>query len=254
MQRLARDEITRRVAETLELVGLPGYGGRTIFELSGGERQRVALARALAPRPRLLLLDEPLGALDRTLRERLTEELRVIIQRLGTTSIYVTHDQVEAFAVAGRIALMNAGEIVQTGTPAEVYRYPKNRFAARFLGLNNLIEATVLGPRRAAESVTVVRTALGELHVSGEAMPAATDHQVTLLIRPEAAAPAGSGAPNVVQGRIIRRTFRGGIERVVMRHTSGVELELDTPAGELTGDGEQAIALRPVALTLLPED
>src|SRR3954447_9115367 len=130
MQRLDREHIRQRVAEALDLVGLNGYGNRTIFELSGGERQRVALARALAPRPRLLLLDEPLGALDRTLREHLTGELQTIIKRAGTTSIYVTHDQVEAFAVADRIVLMNAGAIVQSGTPADVYQQPASAFAA----------------------------------------------------------------------------------------------------------------------------
>jgi ABC-type Fe3+/spermidine/putrescine transport system ATPase subunit len=141
MQGMSRPAIASRVADMLDLVGLPGYDGRTIFELSGGERQRVALARSLAPQPRLLLLDEPLGALDRTLRERLTDELRTIIKRVGLTSIYVTHDQVEAFAVADRILLMDQGRIIQTGTPLEVYRRPASVFAARFLGLTNLLPA-----------------------------------------------------------------------------------------------------------------
>src|SRR5919199_1578301 len=139
MQGLDRREIDRRVDETLELVGLRAYRNRTIFELSGGERQRVALARSLAPQPRLLMLDEPLGALDRTLRERLTGELRAIIKAVGLTSVYVTHDQVEAFAVADRIVLMDRGQIVQSGSPIEVYCHPANRFAAQFLGLNNLL-------------------------------------------------------------------------------------------------------------------
>ena len=123
-----------------------------MIELSGGEQQRVALARSLAPRPRLLLLDEPLGALDRALREQLMNDLRAILKRLGLTALYVTHDQEEAFAIADRVLIMRArpesgqgGWIEQDGTPDQVYRYPATPYVARFLGFTNLVEGIVLG-------------------------------------------------------------------------------------------------------------
>jgi ABC-type Fe3+/spermidine/putrescine transport system ATPase subunit len=251
MQGLGRQEIERRVAEVLELVGLDGYQDRTIFELSGGERQRVALARALAPRPRLLLLDEPLGALDRTLRERLTGELRAIIKRAGITGVYVTHDQVEAFAVADRIVLMNAGEIVQSGQPADVYRHPATPFAARFLGLNNLIEGTIVDAPAAAGTATVVaQTALGALSLVADRRLEA-GARILLLIRPEAAEPAGAFPFNHICGAIVQRAFRGGTERIVLRHASSVELELDVEADSLPSEGTVELALRPNALTIV---
>lgn len=134
MARWSRQQRRRRVAELLELVGLTGFGPRAITELSGGERQRVALARALAPRPRLLLLDEPLSALDRALRERLTLELHDILRAAGTTALYVTHDHDEAFTVAHRVGLMRDGHLIQQGTPAQVWAEPADADVARFLG------------------------------------------------------------------------------------------------------------------------
>ncbi len=147
MQNLPRPQIDARVAEMLALVGLEGYERRQVYELSGGERQRVALARSLAPSPGLLMLDEPLGALDRALRERLLDQLRTILKRVGVTSIYVTHDQAEAFAIADWLVLMNAGRIEQQGPPEQVYRQPASQFAARFLGLDNLSAGQVLRGR-----------------------------------------------------------------------------------------------------------
>jgi thiamine transport system ATP-binding protein len=126
--------VTRRVEELLSLVGLPGFGDRSITGLSGGERQRVALARALAVEPRLLLLDEPLSALDRRMRERLAHDLRDILVAAGTTALLVTHDQEEAFTVADRMALMRDGRVVQAGTVEDVWRAPADAEAARFLG------------------------------------------------------------------------------------------------------------------------
>lgn len=250
MQGLDRREIEQRVAEVLELVGLTGYQDRTVFELSGGERQRVALARALAPRPRLLLLDEPLGALDRTLRERLTGELRTIIKRAGITSVYVTHDQVEAFAVADRIVLMNAGEIVQCGQPTAVYRHPATPFAARFLGLNNLIEGTILGPPAAPSTTFAAQTALGTLSFTSN-QPLESGAHVLLLIRPEAAEHANTLDYNHVCGSIIQRTFRGGTERIVLHHRSGIDLELDIEVDMLPADESVKVALRPNALAVI---
>ncbi len=177
-----------RVGQVLELVGLSGFEGREIHELSGGEQQRVALARSLAPSPRLLLLDEPMGSLDRALRDRLMRELGAILKEAGgmldrpegITAVFVTHDQEEAFAVADRIFVMNAGLIEQEGTPAILYRKPKNVFVARFLGMENIIKGKVvnLEPPR-------VSTSFGEFLISPG--PCDIGQHVTLLIRPEAA-------------------------------------------------------------------
>jgi thiamine transport system ATP-binding protein len=131
-----RPETEARAREMLTLVGLAGYEHRRVTELSGGEQQRVALARALAPAPRLLMLDEPLGSLDRALRERLMVELRELFTRLGLTSLYVTHDHDEAFALADRVVVMRDGHIEQLGTPVEVWERPATEFVARFLGYN----------------------------------------------------------------------------------------------------------------------
>jgi thiamine transport system ATP-binding protein len=140
LRRTPRARVAGRVEQLLELVGLPGFGPRSITGLSGGERQRVALARALAVEPRLLLLDEPLSALDRGLRERLARELREILVAAGTTALLVTHDQEEAFAVADRMALMRDGRVVQAGSVEEVWRTPVDAEAARFLGYATVLE------------------------------------------------------------------------------------------------------------------
>jgi len=139
----AQKKIAARVDELLALVDLAGYEDRPVYELSGGQQQRVALARSLAPNPRLLMLDEPLGALDRTLRDQLLVELRSILKQLGQTAIYVTHDQMEAFAVADRVALMRAGRIEQAGTPEALYLRPATPFAARFLGMSNILSGSI---------------------------------------------------------------------------------------------------------------
>jgi putrescine transport system ATP-binding protein len=145
-ERLPKAEIRERVAEMLRLVQLERFGARRPDQLSGGQRQRVALARALAKRPKVLLLDEPLAALDRKLREETQFELMEIQARLGTTFLVVTHDQGEAMAMSDRIAVMDAGRIVQTGTPAEIYETPASRFVAGFVGDVNILEGTARGP------------------------------------------------------------------------------------------------------------
>jgi ABC-type Fe3+/spermidine/putrescine transport system ATPase subunit len=144
MQKINRKYYPSRVDEVLKLVGLDGFQERDIASLSGGQKQRVALARSLAPQPRLLMLDEPLGSLDAGLRERLLIELRDIIKRIGVTAIYVTHDQQEAYAIADHIAIMNKGRVEQYDSPESLYRQPKNAFVARFLGIQNLVPAEIL--------------------------------------------------------------------------------------------------------------
>jgi putative spermidine/putrescine transport system ATP-binding protein len=137
---VARDERRGRAAEALEMVRLPGYGERKPAQLSGGQRQRVALARAIVNRPRVLLLDEPLGALDLKLREQMQTELKSIQREVGITFVYVTHDQEEALTMSDRLAVFDAGRIVQVGTPAEVYERPATAFVAGFVGVSNVLE------------------------------------------------------------------------------------------------------------------
>ncbi|MEZ5170693.1 MAG: ABC transporter ATP-binding protein [Acidimicrobiia bacterium] len=146
MQRTPRSQVDDRVAEVLTTVGLAGTQHRAVSTLSGGEQQRVALARALAPRPRLLMLDEPLGALDRALRERLVVDLRSILRDLGTTAVYVTHDQDEACTVADRVVVMRAGNVEQDGTPRDVWHDPVNAFVAGFLGWTDIHDGTGIRP------------------------------------------------------------------------------------------------------------
>lgn len=161
MKRIERKHHKQMVDKLLELVHLPGSGKRNVSQLSGGERQRVALARSLAPEPRLLMLDEPLGALDAVLRDELLIELRQIIKSLNIPTIYVTHDQREAFAISDRCAIMNRGRIEQIDRPLELYQHPKTLFVAQFLGLNNILKRAdalkLLGtmPESDAESVLI---------------------------------------------------------------------------------------------------
>ena len=148
-------QINERVAEVLSWVSLPGYQDRTVGNLSGGEQQRVALARALAPAPRLLMLDEPVGSLDRGMRERLVGELRHLFVERGITTLYVTHDQEEAFGLADRIVIMNNGSVSQEGTPEEVWHRPADEWVARFLGFDNIVDAVCVGRNRRDQLRTI---------------------------------------------------------------------------------------------------
>lgn len=173
MARVPRAQRAQRVAELLELVGLAGYGPRPVASLSGGEQQRVALARALAPGPRLLLLDEPLSALDRALRERLAADLQAILRAAGTTALYVTHDHDEAFTVADRVAVMRAGHLVQVGTPGELWAAPADADVARFLGyrvVEGAEETLALAPH-----AWVIRELLGTAAADGTRSAEARD-------------------------------------------------------------------------------
>jgi thiamine transport system ATP-binding protein len=155
MEGMAPPDRGRRVSEVLELVGLTGYDDRSVADLSGGEQQRVALARTLAPSPRLIMLDEPLGSLDRALRDRLIVEMRGIFAGLGITVVYVTHDQDEAFAVADRVAVMRAGTVEREGEPEELWRDPGTEFVARLLGAGAIVAAAGAGGRADLGWVTV---------------------------------------------------------------------------------------------------
>ncbi len=215
-------DVNRQVQAMLALVGLAGFEDRDVNNLSGGERQRVALARSLAPGPRLLMLDEPLGALDRALREHLMLELRRILKKLGLTAIYVTHDQMEALAVADRVAVMNRGHIEQQANPEDLYYFPRTPFVARFLGFTNLLEVTCAGQDR-------VDTPLGSWSL---ALPGCTPGQaLTLLIRPEAASLSPSPAGFSIQGEIKAVSFRGRFYQVILQ-AAGQELIFEMPPGQ----------------------
>ncbi len=212
-------EIERRVAEMLELVGLPGFEQRDVNTLSGGEQQRVALARSLAPNPRLLMLDEPLGALDRNLRERLALDLGHILHEMHQTALYVTHDQEEAFTLADQVVILNEGRIEQTGAPQEIYLRPRSLFVARFLGMSNLVSGEVFQ----RDGRLVAATALGELP-----LPPTSSRQVTVLVRPDRASLDGQGDLQL-DGEVIEKQFRGSLSRTRVR-VGGVELLFDFPS------------------------
>ena len=170
MQHMAKDDIRRRVDGLLEMVDLAGYGHRKVHELSGGERQRVALARSLAPEPKLLMFDEPFGALDRGLRESLQAEVRAILKTIGMTAIYVTHDRDEAFSMADSIVVMDRGAVVQSGTPQELFSAPQSELVARSLGLKNVMFGIVV----AVGEVVTVESSVGVFAV-GDARVASTE-------------------------------------------------------------------------------
>ena len=236
MQNLPKPEITSRTREALQQVEMQDFAKRRVTDLSGGEKQRVALARTLAPRPRLIMLDEPLGALDRALREQLTTELRQLLTASGIPAIYVTHDQEEAFAIADQLLLLHEGLVVETGTPREIYQHPANAWVAAFLGMNNLVKGTI-----ACADPLRVETALGVLEAAqpagGKPKPGA---QVTLLIPPASAWLAAADQPGQkVSGRVEDCFFRGESFRVRMSFTADTTLEFDLvrsypPGAELT--------------------
>jgi len=240
----ASDETRARVEEMLALVNLAGYGDRSIFQLSGGERQRVALARSLAPRPRLLMLDEPLGSLDRALRESLMDELRAILKRLGLTALYVTHDQQEALAVADRVVVMNRGVFAQVGAPREIYLAPVSAFVARFLGFQNLLTAEV----RAVDAGCAL-TAIGAVPLVG----VADTGQYTLLIRPEAIV---LGEGQMWRGSVVEASFRGThvrAEVAVLGAAGAIVLTFVVPVESALVAGQEIVfGLDPALCSLLP--
>jgi putative spermidine/putrescine transport system ATP-binding protein len=209
VQGVGRKETEARVAEMLELIGLSGYEKRFPFELSGGQQQRVALARALAPRPRMLLLDEPLSALDAKIRVSLREQIRSIQRELGITTVFVTHDQEEALSISDRIVVMNAGRVEQIGAPFEIYNKPATRFVATFVGQLNTIEATVADAAAKQVSIdgqSITLPALPATAKSGEA--------IGLTMRPEAVALGGEGRDIVLSGRVAEIAFLGSVIRL----------------------------------------
>ena len=223
VRKVPRADRERRCAELLELVGLQGYGHRAIHELSGDERQRVALARAVAPRPRVLLLDEPLAALDAQLRERLRSELGQLLRELAITAVFVTHDQGEAMALGDRILVMERGRIAQLATPRALYQQPANAFVANFIGTLNAF--AVLG-----------RTANG-VQVNGGELPwSASELPTTLYCRPEHL--QVTRTPGHVRGRLLGQFFQGAQSRLLVDVGGAQPLSVDSSDERLHAPGD----------------
>jgi iron(III) transport system ATP-binding protein len=222
--RKRRAEVAERVRELLAMVGLGGHGDKYPAQLSGGQQQRVALARALATSPGLLLLDEPLSALDAKVREYLRQEIRQLQRRLGVTTIMVTHDQEEALTMADRIVVMNQGSIEQVGTPLEIYREPASAFVADFIGVMNFVNGIVSGARS-------VR--LGRLDLTCHTDGIAPGTAVTLAIRPEdiVVQEPGGDADNVFRARVDTLVFLGSFYRADLGGDvlAEVQLRADLP-------------------------
>jgi spermidine/putrescine ABC transporter ATP-binding subunit len=233
MRDVSRTEIARRVTEILNTVRLPGFENRYVSQLSGGQQQRVALARSLVTNPRIFLLDEPLGALDKNLREGMQFELRQLQRRLGITTILVTHDQEEALTMSDRVVVMNAGHILQIGAPEEIYERPRTRFVAEFLGTANILDAAVEAGDARNGRIALLREGapIISLAYDVDRLPG-TGARFQLALRPEklTLTPLGTPGEGVVEGRVREHVFRGqyhayqlavpGIVRPLFAYTS----------------------------------
>lgn len=256
MRHRGKSEIAATVSRLLELIRLPGYGERYPNELSGGQQQRIALARALAFDPRLLLLDEPMGALDRKLREQLQLEVKRIQRTLGVTTVYVTHDQEEAMVLADRVAIMNHGRLEQVGTPAEVYNRPVNRFVAQFLGTANLLLGHVVNGASVGKA---------EAEVGGARLPFVATQgivagsAVEIFVRPECVVvgPAGAGPltgtveSTIFVGDTTRYTVQVGDFRVLATSHNRADHPIHAPGTQVSmrWSADNAIALEPAPST-----
>ena len=241
-QRVAKPDIAQRVQALLDLVRLRDFAARKPDALSGGQRQRVALARALAPRPRLLLLDEPMSALDRGLREQTRQELLRIQQQTGTTFVMVTHDQDEALAMATRIGLLHQGRLAQVGTPAELYERPASRYVAGFMGNDNVLAARALAPGQ------IEVEGIGPVHASD----AAPVTPFWVAIRPERLRLDEGNSLNGVCGTVVTSAYFGDSADYAIRLDAGATLQLVQPLSSGFGPGLLAPGT-PVTLTIPPE-
>ena len=227
MRRVPAEERRYRAAEALDLVGLDHHAARYAHQLSGGQQQRVALARALVTRPRVLLLDEPLSALDAKVRVQLREQIRGIQTELGITTVFVTHDQEEALAVADRVAVMRSGRIEQIGTPEELYARPSSAFVADFVGLSNRLPGHV---------------ADGAVTVAGQRLPlidpAAPEGEVAALVRPEDIVFADSGDVDARPAVVLTTSFLGSLRRTRVRLDGEIELTVQHGVGQHPSAGD----------------
>ncbi len=238
MQRMAEAPMRTRVAEVLELVGLSGMAKRTVTRLSGGEQQRVALARAIAPSPRLLMLDEPLGSLDRALRERLPLQLREIVRAIGASAIYVTHDQEEALGIADRSIILREGRVVADGAPDQLWAQPPGEWVARFLGFRNVTAALVRDGRAVTHWGTVPVSA---------ALP---EGECRLVLRPTAFIPDPAGP---IRGIVKARLFRGDHVRLEVAVEGAPTLDVEARWHPLPAPGEPLrLSIEPDGILVLP--
>ena len=247
MLRLSKIEITQRVDYLLDLVDLNGYGRRKIHELSGGERQRVALARSLAPEPRLLMFDEPFGSLDRALRESLQVEIRSILKKVDVTSIYVTHDRDEAFAMADSIVIMDKGNIVQAGTPEELFRTPRNELVAWSLGLKNVMKGILTSSGEIDTPIGLLRGKGGSLFSLGNATVLVLIDERKIYVAP----PKNSSCElqTVLAGVIQNIQFHGGESNILCSVLNGKVTCLARP-----GDTDVSYQVGDVVSVVIPTE
>jgi spermidine/putrescine transport system ATP-binding protein len=250
MKRIPRDEIARRVREALHLVRLSGMEERYPRQLSGGQQQRVALARALVNRPRVLLLDEPLGALDLKLRKEMQLELKHLQMTVGITFIYVTHDQEEALTMSDRIAVMNAGRVLQVGTPMEIYERPASRFVADFIGESNFLRGTVQSASSAAATVVIADRFPVEVPADRQLT---VGQQVTVAVRPEKVRLVPIEAPGtngLLHGRIEEVIYIGTDTFYVVRVSDDTTIRVRSQNDRNRLDGGLLLPVgTPVSLT-----
>jgi spermidine/putrescine transport system ATP-binding protein len=251
---VGRAERDRKAAELLRLVALPDQGHKRVSELSGGQKQRVAIARALAVEPQVLLLDEPLSALDLRLRQHMRNELRAIQQRVGITFIYITHDQGEALTMSDRVAVMNAGVIEQVGEGRSVYDNPRTGFVAAFVGENNGFEGTVISTDGGH---WVVDTAVGRL--AGRSQDRlATGSRATVYIRPEALRVANGTASHALRATVVAQAFEGNATQLFLKGQGGkpitVLLSRREDAADFAAGREIDLAYTPKDAVVLPAD
>jgi ABC-type Fe3+/spermidine/putrescine transport system ATPase subunit len=247
MQHLDEPEVRQRVQEALELVNLGKFAARRVTDLSGGEQQRVALARALVPHPRLLMLDEPLGALDRALREQLGEDLRAVLQQMDIPVIYVTHDQEEAFSFGDRLFVLHDGHILQSGQPAQVYSHPDSLWLATFFGHHNRLDGRV-----AAREPFSVQTEVGELPCAAPAGSFTEGQAVTLVLPADAASLAAEGGAGIA-ARVHDLRFQGLGYMIGFQLMNGQELTFffNQP---LQPGSPVNLALRPESILCYPQE
>ncbi len=255
-KKVADAEVRRRVAEMLELVELPGYDQRKPSQLSGGQQQRVALARALINHPRVLLLDEPLGALDLKLRKQMQIELKGIQQNVGITFVYVTHDQDEAMTMSDRIAVMRGGRVEQLGKPADLYERPVTDFVAGFLGVSNLLDGKVSS--RDGDLVEVALASGGLVRAPADGLVVGS--AIRVGVRPEkirlragASAESAGNDSNVLEGSIVDASYVGVSTQYLVRLPDGKEVLVYTQNLETSGVAEQHSAGQKVQLTWNPK-
>jgi putrescine transport system ATP-binding protein len=250
-EKLPRTEIASRVSDILDIVRLKQFAARKPHQLSGGQRQRVALARALVKRPKLLLLDEPLGALDKKLREHTQFELINIQEQLGVTFIVVTHDQEEAMTLASRIGVMNRGEIVQVGTPTEIYEFPTSKFVADFIGSVNMFEGQLI--EDLPDRVRIKSEELGGVVFVDHGISSAPGAMVWAAIRPEKInilrTPPADQTENCVKGVVKEIAYMGDVSIYLVKIDTGKTVRVTQPNVERLSDDERILWEETVYLT-----